>query len=390
MSDTKITGTAFFIMQYVEHWNNISRDEVRELCKTSGAIDYGFILHDKDVNDNGELKQPHFHIWVRYKKNTCLTTVASHFGLERQYVERCRRENNCVGYLVHINAENKFQYDISEIVSNLSESELKNILDRVKANQQDSKADNPFTFYRDKIQSGEITEYNFHSFISMKDYDIYKKRINNCFEYLKLKNGMGANRNMNVMYVYGDSGTGKTTFAKQLCRKMGFGEPYISSSDNDLLDGYLGQPCIILDDLRAEDVKFSNFLKLCDNNTSSSFRSRYFNKSLSNCRLLIITTLHSPDLFFKDFNTRFEQKFQFDRRLGAVFYIQSSELKSQGLLINYQMLDSVTKIVIKTAQMFIPIDRTEQNQFVEKLSKVLDEENALIIESVPTPKPLTN
>ena len=37
-------------------------------------------------------------------------------------------------------------------------------------------------------------------------------------------------------------------------------------------------------------MKFSNFIKMLDNNTDSKVQSRYYNKSLTECKLIIITS----------------------------------------------------------------------------------------------------
>ncbi|MGM8317295.1 AAA family ATPase, partial [Clostridium perfringens] len=82
---------------------------------------------------------------------------------------------------------------------------------------------------------------------------------------------------MECYFVTGKSGTGKTTYAKQLAKEKGY-SVYISSGSNDVLDSYQGQDCIILDDLRPSCMGLSDLLKMLDNNTSSTVKSRYKNK----------------------------------------------------------------------------------------------------------------
>ena len=54
---------------------------------------------------------------------------------------------------------------------------------------------------------------------------------------------------MNCIFITGASGTGKSTYAKQIASENKL-SVYISSGSNDVLDDYQGQDCIILDDLR--------------------------------------------------------------------------------------------------------------------------------------------
>ena len=56
---------------------------------------------------------------------------------------------------------------------------------------------------------------------------------------------------------------------------------------------------LILDDLRPSCIGLSDLLKMLDNHTSSSVKSRYYNKVLE-CKLIIITSifffLNSPSI----------------------------------------------------------------------------------------------
>lgn len=94
-------------------------------------------------------------------------------------------------------------------------------------------------------------------------------------------------RRLEVMYFTGDSGTGKTTLAKQIAKNRNYSY-YVSSASNDILDSYAGQDCLILDDLRPSCLSLADLLKLLDNHTSSTVKSRYYNKILE-CKLIVVT-----------------------------------------------------------------------------------------------------
>lgn len=122
---------------------------------------------------------------------------------------------------------------------------------------------------------------------------------------------------MDVVYIYGASGTGKTTYAKMMAQEQGF-EIFTSSGSNDPFDGYRGQECVILDDLRGSVFPLADLLKILDNNTASTVKARYKNISLE-CRLLIITTTKTPNEFYKQvFESNGEEYKQFQRRCGQV------------------------------------------------------------------------
>ena len=109
---------------------------------------------------------------------------------------------------------------------------------------------------------------------------------------------------MEAIFITGKSGCGKTTYAKLYADKLGYSY-YISSGSNDVLDGYGGQDCLILDDLRPSCMGLSDLLKMLDNHTSSTVKSRYYNKVLE-CKLIIITSVLTLEEFFKNVFT--EQK----------------------------------------------------------------------------------
>lgn len=101
-------------------------------------------------------------------------------------------------------------------------------------------------------------------------------------------------RNLEVVYITGASGTGKTTAAKWLAEKLHY-DYFVSGSGEDILDGYDKEECIILDDYRASVMSFSELLKFLDNHTNSSVKSRFKNKDISMCKLIIITSIYPPE-----------------------------------------------------------------------------------------------
>jgi hypothetical protein len=66
-----------------------------------------------------------------------------------------------------------------------------------------------------------------------------------------------------------------------------------------MLDGYMGQDVIVLDDMRPSCMGLSDLLKMLDNNTASSVKSRYKNKVLE-CRMIIVTSILEIDTFFNN------------------------------------------------------------------------------------------
>ena len=85
----------------------------------SKFIDWAYILHDKDVDDKGELKKPHIH-WVGRATPRCLSVVSNFLGLPENDIEICKSFDNMVMYLIHLNDIDKFQYSPDDVETNLS------------------------------------------------------------------------------------------------------------------------------------------------------------------------------------------------------------------------------------------------------------------------------
>ena len=85
----------------------------------SKFIDWAYILHDKDTDENGVLKKPHIH-WVGRATPRCLSVVAGFLGLPENNIEVVKNFDNTVCYLIHLNDIDKYQYSPDDVESNFS------------------------------------------------------------------------------------------------------------------------------------------------------------------------------------------------------------------------------------------------------------------------------
>lgn len=84
----------------------------------SKFIDWAYILHDKDTDENGVLKKPHYH-WVGRATPRCLSVVSHFLGLPENSIEVVKNFDNMVMYLIHLNDIDKFQYSPDDVECNL-------------------------------------------------------------------------------------------------------------------------------------------------------------------------------------------------------------------------------------------------------------------------------
>lgn len=310
------------VMQYFKHYDTEDLNVIKQRIETlTNLKTYAFIVHDKDVKEDGSLKDKHFHIVLTFKDTTTSTAVAKALCVEEQYVNKIKTTTKSAElYLIHKNHPEKYQYDPSSVVANFDYVEK---YDGVE----------PFQNFKEialKIEQGIIKPFNIHDFVSIDFYSTYETKLKRAFKY---RNNLmlGVNRNMKCIFITGASGTGKTTFAKNIATALGY-SMFISSGGKDPLDDYGGQDCIILDDLRDSNYKLSDFLKLTDNNTSSLVGCRFYNKSIAECRLLIVTSIKTIEEFYQGaINEEKEPQVQLFRRFTEYYKLTTDTLE----LYNY-------------------------------------------------------
>ena len=288
------------VMQSCEHLGLSVQEIINILESKKNIKDWAFIKHDKDVDT-----KEHFHIAIRFNNAQDFDYVAKWFGIDPQFVETVKGKwQDILKYLTHENAPEKHQYDIKEVLCNFDYEQAK-----ISGDGRREEIIN-------KIVNGEIREYNYFEHISVVEYDKYKKSIDNAFRY-RIDKIKGVGRNMDCVFITGDSGTGKTSYAKKIAEEKKY-SVFISSGSNDPLDDYKGQDCIILDDLRPSCMGLSDLLKMLDNHTASTVKSRYKNKVLE-CKMIIITTTLDIDNFFNNvFSEEKETIIQLKRRCSVM------------------------------------------------------------------------
>ena len=252
--------------------------------------DFAYICHDSCFLDSGVPKEPHIHLMIRFNNSVPTTAIlaratyafCSDKVVLEQNLQHIKKWSSAVAYLTHENVKDKVQYSREQVVSNY---DFGHDIDTALSD----KSARIVSILR-HIDSEELREYNVCDFVSVEEYVKYKKQIDNAFEYVYNRKMREVDRKMLVMYVSGPSGSGKTTFAKSYAEKSGFSY-VVSSSSNDPMQDYKGQDCLILDDFRPSDWKMNDLLKLLDNHTISSVKSRYHNKYMCYCKCIIITSV---------------------------------------------------------------------------------------------------
>lgn len=278
----------------------IIETRIKEL---TGVKEYCIIIHDKDVLESWEPKKRHFHAVISFVNPTTIWAVAKWLKVETQYVERLRASVKSARlYLVHRNNPEKYQYKPNDVIANFDYVEY---VDGCKPKQNKWEI-------AERIANWEIKQYNLYDFISVQEFADNKAYYDRCFLYRQNKIKT-MERNLECVFITWASHTWKTTFAKQMAYAKGY-SAYVSSWGRNPLDNYEGQECIILDDLRDDTYELSDFLKLTDNNTDSLVWCRFYNKSIWECKLLIVTSIQWIQQFYKYQTNEQESQVQLFRR----------------------------------------------------------------------------
>lgn len=102
---------------------DISHKKALEYIKLN--YDHAYIVHDKDKDEEGNLKKKHTHVVISLPNAKWNTSLSEEIGVPVNYIERCKSFDNALEYLIHFNDDSKFQYDISEVKGTLTKKLFK-------------------------------------------------------------------------------------------------------------------------------------------------------------------------------------------------------------------------------------------------------------------------
>lgn len=306
----KKTWRNFEVVLYPE---NTSGEVIEQACERLQK--WAWCLHDKDPG-----RVPHIHLMGQPKTPMNTTTICKIFGgIRTNQIENIHGSwADALDYLTHHNAPTKYQYDEKEVHSNFEwKEDAKEARNRVRWDE-----------ITNMIASGDIRQYNLTEYVSAVEYVKNKRRIDAAFRWRDsyVKAHLEELIDMkNVVWIYGNTGTGKTSFAKYLAKfnKLVYA---ITSLGSNMFDEYGDEPCLIVDDLRPEDLTVTELLGLLDPYNFKAAKARYRNKALQT-QLVIVTTTKDPRTFWNDIEgSKGENVVQLLRRINTVICVTSTEI----------------------------------------------------------------
>ena len=357
-----------------------SEDKIIEGIKTlfNKIEKYCYILHDKDINEDGTPKHSHYHLFLQFNTKVDLSVIAKAFGQPENFIKRIEAKsyNGAVHYCIHLKEPNKFQYSVDEVKSNFDYKkyieDLKNQVTKTKRLSQ----------IREGIENGKIRRFNLYDYISMEEYARYYNSIERYFKYRDIILSKKQIQKK-CIFITGPSGCGKTEFAKEWSIKRNL-SCFVTGSSNDPLQGYGGEDVLVLDDLRGSVFSFSDLLKLLSNNTNTAVQSRYYNKLLQ-CEYIFITSVIDIEDFYKNvFEHEDEPIVQLKRRCSV--YIDMDFKNINIYSFNKRIMDYSFINQIKNELKYLKNDKVddydyEQRQLCLSLSTVYENDSVVEVKS---------
>lgn len=331
-SKSTSSGKSYHMMyvQQMEHLPAKTIDNLITLIETRvHPKEYALILHDKDAGE-----KPHVQCMLSFKNGRSIEHIAKLLGDKPNYIEKWdNKSNNGFAYLIHATAkaqsEGKYQYDPGAVRANFDyPARIEQIKAGIKVAKAEHSGNKKVQDLLNLLYVGAITKKEVESQLSGAQYaqyrkkieDVWAKRLQNMAEAWR-EEKKSQNAEITTIWIYGTSGTGKTSFAKEYVQKSGE-DYYISGSSRDIFQGYAGEHKMILDELRPASIPYQDLLRITDphgieNETMAP--SRYYDKALA-CDLIIVTSPYSPRDFYANIfgeNWRNIDKFgQLERRIA--------------------------------------------------------------------------
>ena len=280
IGDTVLTYDEEYLKAFVNNYEN-------------DVIEYAYILHENDVNEKGEVEQAHYHLCIRKRNKTNFKFETLKHAFPVGKIEQGRTWEYMLQYLLHKNHPERTPHSVDEIVTNIDGGTLDLYLKSTPSVKKKNSLEYQFQKLKDDIVDYKILQFEFREQTATNRLyralnAEYEAKIERAFNAQKiaLYERDKQSRSLEVLFLEGSGGKGKSGFAVSFCEYMKWSY-YIASDENDPMQDYASQKCLILDDLRDDCFSYSSFMRLLSTYTGTSVKSRYKNKAFTGDTIII-------------------------------------------------------------------------------------------------------
>lgn len=80
---------------------------------------YIYILHNRDLKENGENKDDHYHVILHFSNARKTSTLSKQLGVDEVYFYYIKSLNGQLRYLIHYDDDDKTRYQLDEVKGTL-------------------------------------------------------------------------------------------------------------------------------------------------------------------------------------------------------------------------------------------------------------------------------
>lgn len=303
---------------------------------------FALAVHDKDTDDKGNPVTSHVHVMMEFDNPRSIKRIAGLIGDKEQQIAKWNNNSdNGFAYLVHrtANAKHKYQYSPADVKANFNYADELEIIQK-KADKKECAGG--INHLLNDMYDGKKTKADVEKLITGAVYGKHKRKLDDVEAKRLQKEAESFRKNMidnglttRVIWIYGETGTGKTSLALKIVKQEN--RPYyLGGSTKDCFQAYNGEHTIIMDEFRFGVMAYSDLLKMTDPHAESvMIPARYHDKYLA-ADLIIFTSPFSPKDYYDEclikgrkqntLNPYIDKFEQLERRIALTLYVDQASI----------------------------------------------------------------
>ncbi len=264
----ELSSRVFHIVQYLNHPTTgeilLTEETVKAaLAKYKSISEWAYIIHDRDIKDDGSIKPPHFHIVLRIPRSpTSVKNVASWFGIAQNYVDVPKGRGafyDCIMYLTHEFNPDKTRYIDEAVQANFDwKTAVSEYLTQKEKSFKRGSRNERVDEWLELLNKGDVNLTDLRNedpVLYFRNFPVLNRTRN---AYLRTIPAPACRINL---LITGNAGYGKSLASRALARsfykaeKLEDAEIFFEVGDGKVsFEGYQGQPVIIWNDSRPQTL----------------------------------------------------------------------------------------------------------------------------------------